>query len=367
MGPGIGQAPRVCYFWCMPLRPVYGHERLRNRLARALAAGRLPQALLLVGPTGVGKQRLGLWIAQSLLCLAPHEGEACEACASCRRVANLEHPDLHWFVPVPRPEGGDADTAVAQAEEALGEVWAERRVSGVWGPADGLAAHHLASVRLLLRRLYVKPALGPRKVFLVGDAERLVPQEQNPEAANALLKGLEEPPGDTTFVLTAAEAHGLLPTVRSRLVPLRVSRVRDADVTQYLLEEVTPVPSGRDLAALVTSAEGVIGSVLTSSRDQAKGALAGRVARVVREGPGKRAEAALSQPPWSARGDFTAALDGLAWSLRERAREELEQGNPIAGRTVAALEEVLETRQLAQGNVNPQLLLANLLDRLAEA
>jgi len=351
----------------MPLRPLYGHERLRQRLARAIAAARLPQALLLVGPPGVGKQRLGLWIAQALLCTSPQAGRPCQECWACRRSASLEHPDLHWFVPIPRPDAGDPDKAMGQAEEALGEVWAERRATGVWGPPEGLAAHHLASVRLLLRRLYVKPALGVRKIFLVGDAERLVPQEQNPEAANALLKGLEEPPGDTTFVLTASEAHGLLPTVRSRLVTIRVGRLRDADVTEYLRKEVTPAPSGRMLAAIVASAEGVIGSALTASQERAGEAFASRVARVVREGPGSRAALALSQAPWSARGEFTASLDGLARSLREQAREELEQGSPLARQTVAALSDVLETRQVAQGNVNPQLLLAALLDRLARA
>jgi len=351
----------------MPLRPVYGHGRVRERLARSMATGRLPQALLLVGPTGAGKQRLGLWIAQGLLCSTPQEGRPCEACVACRRVTNLEHPDLHWFVPVPRADAADPDKAVSQAEDAITEVLAERRISGVWGPAEGLAAHHLASVRLLLRSLYIKPALGPRKVFLVGEAERLVPQEQNPEAANALLKGLEEPPADTTFILTAAEPHTLLPTVRSRLVAVRVGRVRDADVTEYLRKEVTPVTTGRELAAKVASSEGIIGSVLTERDEGAGAALAGRVARGVRDEPGRRAEVVLTQPPWSARGDFTAALDSLARSLRDRAREELDQGNPRAVRTVSDLDEVLEARQAAQGNVNPQLLLAHLLDRLADS
>lgn len=351
----------------MPLRPIYGHERLRERLARAIAAARLPQALLLVGQPGVGKQRLGLWIAQALLCTSAREGWPCQECWACRRSTNLEHPDLHWFVPIPRPDLGDPEKAVAQAEEALAEVWGERRKAGIWGPPEGLAGHHLASVRLLLRRLYVKPALGVRKVFLIGDAERLVPQEQNPEAANALLKGLEEPPADTTFVLTASEGHGLLPTVRSRLVPLRVGRVRDADVTEYLVAEVTPAPSGRTLTAMVASAEGVIGSSLTTSQERAAEGFPPRVAQGVREGPGSRAALALSQPPWSARGEFTAALDALARSLREQVREELGRGNPGARQSVAALSEVLETRQAAQGNVNPQLLLATLLDRLAGA
>ena len=76
--------------------------------------------------------------------------------------------------------------------------------------------------------------MGDRKVFIIGDAEFLVPQEASPEAANALLKVLEEPPADTTFILTAADAESLLPTIKSRVLPLRV-RPLPADVVERTL------------------------------------------------------------------------------------------------------------------------------------
>ncbi len=351
----------------MSLRPVYGHVRLRERLATALAAERLPQALLLTGPRGVGKQRIALWIAQALLCQEPKEGAPCDACRACRQVVHLGHPDLLWLVPVPRPDASDPEKAVRQAEEALGEVWGERRETGAWGPPERMAGHHLASVRLLVRRLHIKPALGARKVFVVGDAERLVPQEQNPEAANALLKGLEEPPADTTVILTASDPHALLPTLRSRLVAVRVGRLTDAEVADFLARELSPPPTGEALKTRVAAAEGIVGNALTASDGGVGRAGGERLARLVREGIGSRAAAVLAQPPWSARGDFTASLDGLAWLLRDRARAEVSEGNPAAPQTVAALDAVLEARRVAQGNVNPQLLLAALLDRLSEA
>src|SRR5207248_3195890 len=86
-----------------------------------------------------------------------------------------------------------------------------------------LAIHGIAAIRLLLRRLALKPALGQRKVFVIGDAERLVPQVGTEAAANALLKALEEPPPNTVFVLTAAEPDALLPTILSRVVRVRVA------------------------------------------------------------------------------------------------------------------------------------------------
>src|SRR5206468_4261271 len=84
---------------------LYGHEGLRNRLAGAVAARRLPQALLFEGPSGVGKQRLALWLGQALLCeRGPGSGEGCGACRACKLVLNLSHPDVHWFVPVEPPK-----------------------------------------------------------------------------------------------------------------------------------------------------------------------------------------------------------------------------------------------------------------------
>src|SRR3989441_9881426 len=84
----------------MPLPPLIGHERVKTKLAGAHASGKLPQALLLAGPRGVGKQRLALWLAQLIHCEVPGGGqEPCGQCHPCRLVLSLQHPDVHWFVP----------------------------------------------------------------------------------------------------------------------------------------------------------------------------------------------------------------------------------------------------------------------------
>ena len=168
----------------MPIPPLYGHEGTRNRLVGAIASGRLPQALLFEGPRGVGKQRLALWLAQALVCENPGtgkgetgKGEPCGACQPCRLVLNLSHPDVHWFVPLePSKKSGDADKQVDVAEEALAMEMAARREHPLYEPPSGLAIHGIAAIRLLLRRLALKPALGQRNVFVIGDAERLVPR-----------------------------------------------------------------------------------------------------------------------------------------------------------------------------------------------
>jgi DNA polymerase-3 subunit delta' len=346
----------------MTLHPLHGHEALRRRLSHAVAGGRLPQSLLLEGPPGVGKQRIALWLAQRLVCEAPtDEGEPCETCPPCRLTLKLSHPDVHWFVPIElQSPGGDADRQVEAAEELLGEVLAARRDQPLYGPPAGMASHPLASVRLLLRRLALRPALGGPRVFVLGDAERLRPQTGIEAAPNALLKALEEPPPDTYFVLTAADPGALLPTIVSRVVRVRVARVPDSVAAAFAQSAMNS--SASDSKAMAYTAGGCIGRIV-ANLDGGSGPreAASRFLAAARKGPLERYGQALSQPPFEARGAFTEMLD----SLLERLRDEAAAGGDT-GRLVEAISRVLDTRTLARGNVNPQLLAAVLADDLSE-
>ena len=351
----------------MPIPPLYGHEGIRHRLAGAIASGRLPQALLFEGPRGVGKQRLALWMAQLMVCEARGgageggKGEPCGTCQQCKLVLTLSHPDVHWFVPVELlKKGADADKQVELVEEALAEEMAARRERPFYEPPAGLASHGIAAVRLLLRRLVLTPALARRKVFIIGDAERLVPQAGADAAANALLKALEEPPTDTVFVLTAAEPDALLPTILSRVVRVRVPHLADSIVALFA-QHGLGVKGKRSLDQRVAVAEGCIGRLLAAGeRAAGSGAAAERLRATISGGPVQRYAFALSQQPFQARGAFTEMLDGLLEQLREQAHagRDTEQ-------VVEAIAQVLEARGLAQGNVNPQLVAAVLADDLA--
>jgi DNA polymerase-3 subunit delta' len=331
-------------------------------LAAAIAAGRLPQALLLAGPQGVGKQRVALWAAEALLCQRDSTGQPCGTCQGCRLVQSLSHPDLHWFVPIEPPKrAGDADKQVDLVEEALAEVMAARRQHPLYEPPSGLASHPIATVRLLARRLALKPALGDRKVFVIGDADRLVPQPGQEAAANALLKALEEPPPGAFFILTSAAPEALLPTILSRIVHVRVAPIGDSVVAAFAQQELG-ITSQRQLAQLVAGAQGCIGKLL--AREKGEGDAAARAERFLEAARGQRAARyafALGQAPFQARGAFTALLDDLLERLRAQART----GRPSAP-VVEAIAQVLDARRAAQGSVNPQLIAAVLADEWPE-
>ena len=361
----------------IPLHALIGHRAARNRLSHAIRRGKLPQVLLLTGAAGVGKQRLALWLAQLALCEQGAE-EPCGSCRACRLVAGLGHPDVHWFVPIPRPKASDPDKQVEEAAQCIAQVMSDRRAEPLYQPADGMATHSLASVRLLLRKAVLTSVEGGPRVFILGEAERLIAQESAQEAANALLKLLEEPPANSLFVLTTVEPRLLLPTMRSRAVPIRLGRLSDNEVDGFLKAHLKPAPSSKELEERVALAEGSIGLAIRNGDEAGKAQQAARQwLEAVLSGVGPAFERALKQAPWSARGEFTAMLDALAETLGEAARG--TAGQPVRRPVppallrhrgpdplLRAMEHVADAREAAWGNVNPQILLAVLGEELAD-
>jgi DNA polymerase-3 subunit delta' len=361
----------------MLLPPLTGHLETRRHLAHAVGRGSLPQVLLLTGPTGIGKQRLALWLAQLIFCERGGE-EPCGACRACHLVAGLSHADLHWFVPIPRPKAGDPDKQMDEAAEALAHVMEERRKQPLYTPSDGMASHTIASVRLLQRRASLTSVEGGARVFIIGEADRLVPQESSPEAANATLKLLEEPPPGAVFVLTTLDPRRVLPTIRSRAAPIRLNRLADDEVRGFLGTHTQPRGSPEKIEQRVAVAAGASGPALSEGGEAGRAARsAQRLLAAVVEGRGPALERALGQMAYSARGDFAAMLDALADTLGEAARGTMGQPvrRPIPqplqrhrspAPLLQAMERVAEAREAASGNVNPQILLAVLGEDLAE-
>lgn len=369
----------------MSLSTIRGHEDLRRSLARAVLGDHLPQSVLLHGPAGSGKERLALWLAQLLVCEAPTADQGpCSRCKPCRLVERLEHPDLHWYFPLPRPDARSADKLREKLEDArYAELQAYRDDPYHVREFDKAPAHFVAAVHNLQQHAAVRPALGSRKVFVVGDAEAMVPQEASPEAANALLKLLEEPPEGTTLILTAERPGALLPTILSRVLPIRVLPLAPGDLVRLLADAGADPERARVIAARAQGSAtralrtaGGKGEPTEPRRESARNLLLALLA----EAPVPRLAAAHEQAPFGARGEFVEVLDELAEDLRDLlalatgAREQVRDPElvPLLERAVsarpppplgvaAALERLATARRWAGNNVNPQLILACLL------
>lgn len=352
----------------MPIVDLYGHEALRARLGASVRAGSLPASLLLHGAHGIGKQRLAIWLAQMVFCREPDA--PCGKCKSCRYVTELTHPDLHWIFPRPRLKDSDPDLEQVRADYA--EAIFERVANfGLYAPSSGSEGIYVATIRSLVQRAAIAPAMGQRKIFIIGDAERMVPQEGADMAANAFLKLLEEPPADTTIILTSSEPGALLPTVRSRVAAVRAALVAEKAVRAFVDDPVVKKTLDKihkaSTAERVRVAAGAPGRLL-AGEGNAKATMNAR--RIVEAATGYRKElldsVAMSQGSFGARGNFSETLEALVELLGERARDALHrQDSKGAAAASKAVHAVLEAQTYTETNVSPQLITSRLVRRLA--
>ena len=367
----------------MSLPPIAGHAAIRARLEAAAGSGRLPQSLLLHGPAGIGKQRLALWLSRLLLC---ERLSGCGECGSCRLAERLEHPDLHWYFPIERPRKKPSSPAkLREALEAarLAEVQRRREEPLRSLDADAPRGIYLELVQKMRERAASRPALGKRAVFIVGEAETMVPQAASPAAANAFLKLLEEPPRDTFFILTSPRPAALLPTVRSRVLAIRVTPLRDDEVERFLIAEAGW--PGEEASRAARLSQGSIGRALvmrdtdgSAAHERADALLAAALASRK-----ERLEFAVTLPTTRARTEFASILEAVEERLRDLTCLALDHAEetfdaegarrlvgdrplPIDTLTRVA-DHIHEARTAALGNVNPQAIASVLLMELAGA
>lgn len=353
----------------MPIVDLFGHEELRERLASTVRAGRLPASLLLHGPRGVGKQRLALWLGQMLLCEA--ENAPCGECRSCRYSRALTHPDLHWYFPRPRLKDADAD--IEDVRDDYRDVIVDRVTKhGLYAATPGNEGIFVATVRAIVHEAALAPALGQRKVFVIGDAERMGIQEGSEFAANAFLKLLEEPSPKTHIIITSSEPGALLPTIRSRTVAVRVPAMPESTVRAFLSDPVVSEEleiTAKNLNEKVQQAGGAPGTLIG---DEARSKAMAAARRILEAAASRQASqrhlATMSVGGAGARGSFTDILDALIVLLGERMRAALHDGNSDRALAVSRVSDMVgDARIRASGNVNPQLLVAGLMRELSTA
>ncbi len=351
--------------------PLFGHAAVRRRLESAVERGTLPASLLLHGPAGIGKQRLALWLSQRLLCDGS-DPRPCGECQQCRYAAAGTHPDLHWIFPRPRLK--DSTPTPADVLADYGDAIAERvAAGGLYAPPSGNEGIFIATIRAIVHAAALAPAVARRKVFVIGDAERMVSQEGADQAANAFLKLLEEPPANTTIILTSSEPGALIPTIRSRVIALRMARLSDAEVAAFLGDETVQAELRgqslpQDQAELLRMAGGAPGTLLAHSALGDAVARARRMLEAATTDRATRMHTAFVQGSAKARGGFSDALDALTVLLSERTRAAVDRADSEAAvRAAQAADAVERAKARAAGNANPQLVTFTLLGELEAA
>ncbi len=178
----------------------------------------MPHAVLFVGPPGVGKATAARILGQRLLCIHAEALEPCGVCGSCGKAGSGLHADFHHLT------------------------------------TEGRSLK-IGDLREMTARLQLRPVEGTKKVLLIEDSDRLTL-----EAQNALLKTLEEPPGQSHLILTTTRLKALLPTVVSRCPQIRFSLLPLKELQRLLEDRAIPAPEALVLAGM---SQGSLGRALS--------------------------------------------------------------------------------------------------------
>ena len=253
------------------------------------------------------------------------------------------------------------------------EAIAERAAAhGLYAPPSGSEGIYVATARSLVQQAAIAPAFAKRKVFIVGDAERMVPQKDTDMAANAFLKLLEEPPAHTTLILTSSEPGALLPTIRSRVVAIRVPLVADGAVRAFVENPLVKAALDKEHKSSTNErtrvAAGAPGRLLSGADDSRATINARKIIDAARSPrASQRYSTALSQGAANARGGFADTLEALVVLLGENVRDALHrQDDRTASAASASVDAVLRAQTYASGNVSPQIITARLISELSE-
>ena len=239
----------------MQFKDIIGQEELKRHLIRSVDTGRVSHAQLFTGRAGSGTLALAVAYVQYLCCRHRHDGDSCGECPDCRQIAALAHPDLHLVYPVNK-QGKKSGEAVLSDEflPLFRKLFEERR--GYVSPQQwyerlelGKTLKGMISAREadeIIRKLSFKSFESEYKTMLIW-----LPEAMNEEAANKILKILEEPWEKTLFLLVSEQPTLLLPTILSRTQEVAVPRIDPAVLERTAAAEGVADPlQARNMARL---------------------------------------------------------------------------------------------------------------------
>ncbi len=221
----------------MKFADIVGQEELKAQLRAGVAAGRISHAQLFSGAAGYGTLPLALAYVQYINCTARTAEDSCGECASCRQTQELAHADLHFALPVNRQGKKSGETPLTDDFMAL---WRSSVSShgGYLSPQEWFAALDLGKTLKgvitakeadrIVEKLSLKSYGEGYKVMIIW-----LPEMMNEQAANKILKILEEPWDRTLFILISERADKLLPTIISRTQEVSVPRISDEAIEEY--------------------------------------------------------------------------------------------------------------------------------------
>ena len=222
----------------MKFSEIPGHETVKQRLRQMALSGKLPHAILLEGPAGVGKMALARAYAQYIHCEHPDpNGDACGRCHSCRLHEAMNHIDTQYVFPVVKTDGMNSNPVSDDFRDQWVEYLKDRIYmdyqgwTALFGKKNAQLLTYVTESSALLHRLSFTSHVSRYKIVVWW-----LPEKMNEEAANKLLKMIEEPFDDTIFIMVSDRPRDILPTIYSRVQRIPVKRLPDETVARYLCD-----------------------------------------------------------------------------------------------------------------------------------
>jgi len=239
----------------MGFSDFYGNSETVGHLRDMLARNRFPQAVILAGPTGSGKYTLALMLAKAMNCLAPVTPSGlpdfCGECSNCVRIAQAEDLEARFTEAVEAREG------LRETDKKETRLFVQTHPDVLVIPPDPPQMMiKVDQVRRVIETIYYRPGEARERVYIFTDSAFMK------EAANSLLKVLEEPPEFATIFLLTENAGELLPTIRSRSMVVTLNALPAEEVEQYLATN-RPDWNPKQRALLARLAEGAVGRART--------------------------------------------------------------------------------------------------------
>ncbi len=240
----------------MRFADVIGQQALKEHLARSVDSGRISHAQLFTGISGAGTLPLAVAYAQYIHCRNRQGGDSCGDCPSCKQIEALSHPDLHFIFPVNKQGKKSGEVVISTAREFV-DLWREMwdKSGGYFSPRDWFDAMNLGKTlkgvisakesEEIIRRLGFKSFESEYKIMIIW-----LPETMNEEAANRILKILEEPMGKTLFILVSERSDLLLSTITSRTQEVAVPRLSVADLLPIAQQSQTDATKAQNIARL---------------------------------------------------------------------------------------------------------------------
>lgn len=218
----------------MKFSDIIGHHDTKDILRNCVDTEHIPHALLISGPAGVEKLALARAFAQYIHCSDKINGDSCGKCPSCQQHQTLNHADMHFVYPVVKkrnPKLGISEDYSAQWKEYLNEEpfapyekWLDKM-----NAENSQPQIYVEESNEILRKMNLSSLTAKYKIMLIW-----LPEKLKEEAANKLLKIIEEPFNDTIFIMVSNEPQTILPTIFSRTQRVNVKKLTPNDISYYL-------------------------------------------------------------------------------------------------------------------------------------